>query len=476
MRYSRLIIWASLSVLLVIPLIASNTPSAAVSAQYDTCTELVETALTTTDEVCNGTNRNQACYGHDMLSAEAQPGVVENFDFSAAGDRVNVGYLNSLRLSPMNLDEGTWGVALLELQADIPDDKPQNVSLLLFGDVQVENLVPEPVLMDVTVRASGNANVRKEPEDTAFVMATLPRQTTVTASGRSEDNEWIYVNLPGEDDTHGWVSRTLLTLSGDMNSLNVIDPYFTQYGPMQAFYLETGQDQTMCAEAPSDGLLVQTPEGVAEIRLWINEVKIRLGSTAFIQAQSGSSMTINTLEGTAHVEALGVEQVAMAGTGVTVQLNADSGAAAPPSKAKPYQAQDVENLPTENLDRPIVPVLTATSEVVAEVTQQVNQSVVNTPETVLSTSEVTVEPISTSTFTPIPPTDTNVPPTDTVAPPTDTVAPPATQTDEPTSVPLPTSEPLVPTDPGVSDGGQGSSSQLTDQPTDPPPSPAETPS
>ena len=70
----------------------------------------------------------------------------------------------------------------------------------------------------------------------------------------------------------------------------------TQYGPMQAFYLKTGSKATSCEEAPNDGLLVQTPEGIAEVRLWINEVKIRLGSTAFIQSSPGNSMTIKTLE------------------------------------------------------------------------------------------------------------------------------------------------------------------------------------
>ena len=485
MWHSRVIIWSFLSLVFFTPIFASTASSPANSSpEYDQCTQLVKAALETTDQVCDATGRNYACYGHDNLSAEANPGFGP-FHFNQAGDTVNVAYLNSLRLSPMNIEAGTWGVALLELQADIPDDKPQNVSLLLFGDVQVRNLVQEPILMDAVVDALGNANVRKDPDNTSFVMGTLPPGAVVTARGRSEDNDWVYIDLPDEEGQRGWVSRSLLSLANDYDTLNIVDPYFTQYGPMQAFYLKTGPHQTNCAEAPNDGLLVQTPEGIAEVRLWINEVKIRLGSTAYIQAEPGNLMTINTLEGAAHVEALGVEQVAVAGTGVTVQLNADSGAAAPPSKPKAYQAQDIENVPTGNLDRQIVPVVTATfepptavpptatntpvtvntvpstAEVTVEVTAPLTATMTRTPVPTAPVSTATQIPAATSTVvatatsavpatnTPIPtnPPPTSVPPTATPIPPTVTPVPPTAPPPTiavPTSVP-PTATPIPPT-------------------------------
>ena len=304
MRYLRSITWALLSLVLFGPLLAA--------VEYDVCTELVKTALEATDDVCVNTGRNSACYGHVQLEAEPQAGF-ESFKFDEVGDTVSVAQLNTLRLSPMDLQAGTWGVALLRLQADIPDDKPQNVNLLLFGDVVVENLAPAPILMDVIMNSTGNANIRRKPESSAFVMGTLPRGQTVTARGRSEDNQWIYIELPESDNQRGWVLRSLVRSEEDLDSLNIVQPNMTQYGPMQAFYLKTGAKQSTCAEAPNDGLLVQTPEGVAEVRLWINEVKIRLGSTAFIQSSPGNQMTIKTLEGSARVEALGVEQAGVWG-------------------------------------------------------------------------------------------------------------------------------------------------------------------
>jgi hypothetical protein len=441
MRYPRLITWGLLSLLSFGPLIAAT--------GYDVCTDLVRTALEATNDVCEGTGRNRACYGHVKLQAEPQPGFGP-FAFDKVGDTVSVAHLNSLKLSPMDMQTGTWGVALLRLQADIPDEKPQNVNLLLFGDVEVQNLAPEAVLIEVTMNSAGNVNVRRDPENTAFVMGTFSDGQVVTARGRSEDNQWIYVDFSDEEDQQGWVQRSFVQTEEDLDSLNVVQPNLTEYGPMQAFYLKTGSKQTSCEEAPNDGLLVQTPEGVAEVRLWINEVKIRLGSTAFIQSSPGNTMTIKTLEGAAHVEALGVEQVAVAGTGVTVQLNQNSGASAPPSAPKVYKSAEVENLPVENLDRPITPVVQSDA---AEVIEEATVQVVPPTPAPASTAEATVQvqpPTATNkpSATLVPPTDTAVPPTDTDVPPTDTAVPP-TDTDVPPTAEPPTAEPPTQEEPTV---------------------------
>jgi hypothetical protein len=438
MRYPRFINWGLLALLSFGPLIAAT--------GYDVCSELVKTALQATNDVCEATSRNSACYGHLKLQAEPQPGFGP-FSFDKVGDTVSVAHMNSLRLSPMDMLTGTWGVALLRLQADIPDDKPQNVNLLLFGDVEVQNLAPEAVLINVTLNSAGNVNVRRDPENTAFVMGTLTDRQSVTARGRSEDGAWIYIDFPGETNQKGWVRRSFVRTDEDLSTLNVIEPNLTQYGPMQAFYLKTGSKRTSCEEAPNDGLLVQTPEGVAEVRLWINEVKIRLGSTAFITSSPGNSMTIKTLEGAAHVEALGVEQVAVAGTGVTIQLNEHSGASAPPSAPKAYTSTEIENLPVDNLDREIVPVVqdnSNNSEVIVEATAEVSNpptaapSVTDEPAAISVPAIVTEEPSATSELpTDVPPTDTDVPPTD--VPPTD--EPPTSE--PPTAQPAPQDEPTV---------------------------------
>ncbi|MEZ4670304.1 MAG: hypothetical protein R3E39_20550 [Anaerolineae bacterium] len=82
------------------------------------------------------------------MQVQAQPGTTD-FKFDNVGDIVNVSSIQSMTLSPMNVDENRWGVALLKLQANIPDTLPgQNVTFLLFGDVEITNAVNTEIVSD----------------------------------------------------------------------------------------------------------------------------------------------------------------------------------------------------------------------------------------------------------------------------------------------------------------------------------------
>jgi hypothetical protein len=115
--------------------------SSLVLAQND-CPSIVESALAAVESFCEGVGRNQACYGNVSLEAQPQPDV-RSFKFEQVGDIVDVSDVQSMKLSPMDEVRGVWGVALMRLQANLPDTLPgQNVTFLLFGDVTLENRVP----------------------------------------------------------------------------------------------------------------------------------------------------------------------------------------------------------------------------------------------------------------------------------------------------------------------------------------------
>lgn len=108
-------------------------------AQTGACEEQVNRAIDAAAAACEALGRNQACYGNVNLTAEAQPGVAD-FRFEQVGDTVNVGTIQSLTLSPLNETSGDWGVAMMKLQANLPETLPgQNVIFVLFGDVQLTN-------------------------------------------------------------------------------------------------------------------------------------------------------------------------------------------------------------------------------------------------------------------------------------------------------------------------------------------------
>ena len=118
--------------------------SAVAVAQGD-CPTIVQQALTSASTACDATGRNQACYGNINLSAQPQTGVV-NFSFTQPGDLVDVAGIQSLTLSPLDQAQDIWGVALMKLQANLPDTLPgQNVTFLLFGDVEIQNAVSSNV-------------------------------------------------------------------------------------------------------------------------------------------------------------------------------------------------------------------------------------------------------------------------------------------------------------------------------------------
>lgn len=430
MKYSRIAVLTIGFFLLAFPLL--------VVAQGLECSVLVKQALNATDEACSDTNRNQACYGHIHLEAEPQsPDLPFNFD--QVGDKVDVAQIGTLRLSPLNVQDQEWGVALMKLQADISASMPdENVTLLVFGDVELQNAVNEPVFVNVSVVGGRNANVRRQPSNRAFVIGTIAPGQVVKARGRLENSNWLYVDLA--NGVSGWIRSTLVSGGEGIEQLRVLDPALVAYGPMQAFFLENGTNQSSCQEAPSDGILVQTPEGVAHVRLWINEVKIRLGSTAFIQSQPDQKkIVVKTLEGEAHVEALGVEQVAVAGTSVTVPLSENLEPVAPPSAPQAYDLTGVQNLPVESLERQItvapplepLPANSVTPENTLDFTQfmtlteTLSSSITPASITESPTGEITLETINASTSpTPLP-TEGGTTPTSlvTIPPDTPTISP-----------------------------------------------------
>ncbi len=337
-----------LAAVLAIPLPATDT-HAIRSEGYD-CLSAVTQALTLTAQICEDASRNQACYGHMSLEAQPQAGVT-NFVFQQAGDIVDVANVKSLSLSAMDVDNGLWGVALMRLRANLSAVTPsKNVTLLLFGESAVQNAAENVAITELTVKTNGSAaRVRRSPINGDQLVA-LDNGNTVTATGRLADNSWIRVQL--EDGQTGWISSTLV--DGDIESLDVVEFNAPYYGPMQAFYFEsrTMSAEKFCSEA-TDGMLIQTPEGNAQVTFLINKVNIELGSTIYLTAEYGGDMLIAALEGRVKVTAEGFTSMAEAGAYLTVPMGPDGTPSGPPTLPKAYADGSADSLPVTGLDRAI---------------------------------------------------------------------------------------------------------------------------
>ncbi|MBI1256625.1 MAG: SH3 domain-containing protein [Chloroflexi bacterium] len=334
-------------------------------AQDATCSAIVQQALADVQQDCAPTGRNQACYGYVSLAATPREGV-QNFTFAKAGDLASVGDINTLRLSALDTAKDTWGIALMKLQANLPDTLPgQNVTFLLFGDVEITNAVAPGTVVPATVQlsANSNANIRTAPSTNGQIAGSVSKGEAITANGRNADSTWLRIQIP-DSDSLGWVFANLVTPASDVSALSVVDSTNAEipFKPMQAFYFKTGITQTSCAEAPQDGILIQTPKGAGQINIRANDVDIQLGSTAYLQAQPDDNMTVSVVEGEGHVTANGTTVAVPAGTQVTIPVDADLKPTGDPSPAQPYDESLVAPLPVQVLPEAITIAPPATAE------------------------------------------------------------------------------------------------------------------
>ena len=349
-KFNTILAGLVLVILLMLP------QSALAQGDDEMCSTIVQDALSLTEEVCQtSTGRNQACYGNITLLAEPQPGI-DDLTFEQQGDIVDVDMIRTLQLSSMNRDADEWGVAYLQLQANLPDDSSENLTLLLFGDVSIENAVDSvPEIVTIELASSGNLNVRGGPSTNDAIVGSLSGGDTVVADGRIEDGSWLRIRL--EDETVGWVFAQLVSTDDDVMTLEVVNPTdevtTPRFGPLQAFFVETGVSDAPCETAPDSGLLIQTPEGVGEVNLTVNEVDIRLRSTAYVQSQAGNEMIVSMVEGSAIVTAQDVSVFVPTGTRVRIEMDGNSVASSPPGDPEPYDEQALARLPVLTLPRSI---------------------------------------------------------------------------------------------------------------------------
>jgi Bacterial SH3 domain len=309
-----------------------------VLAQAD-CPSIVNAALSAVDSACSSTGRNQACYGNIHLNATPQDG--KTIAFNQSGDIADVADLKTLQLSSMSVTDNSWGVALMRLQANLPDTVPgQNVTVLLFGNVEIDSALEPSVELAMT--AQRGVNVRLRPSTQASVLASLKAGQAVVADGRLKDSSWVRIKL---DQGAGWVAAGLLSTDGDVNTLDVVEPTSGVFGPMQSFYFKSGVGDRPCAEAPDSGILIQTPKGAGRVTLQINDAEITFGSTVYLQAQPSGSMTVTVVEGLATVTAQGNSYPVPAGSYSTVQLDASGRAQGTPTFPQAYNLKSLQTLP-----------------------------------------------------------------------------------------------------------------------------------
>lgn len=273
-------------------------------AQGGSCPALVERALAELSTNCGGLERNSACYGYNRVDATFTEAIEEGF-FSTPADRAGLITLKTIQTAPLDVELERWGVAVMNVQANVPNSLPgQAVTFLLLGDVAVENAVsPEAAFAGsdpvdvVTLVAS---NFRSSPSTNANIVASAPLGTTISADGLSPDGAWLRVLSKAGP---AWISRNLVRSAADLSKLAVIRS--DNRSPMQAFYFTTGLGKPACNEVPPSTLLVQSPDNV-RVDITANGADIRVGSSIGLRTLENGMMQLFVIDGGAVVGGVSV--------------------------------------------------------------------------------------------------------------------------------------------------------------------------
>jgi hypothetical protein len=298
----RLPVWLILALITLLPLTTAY-------LQGQTCPPLVERALLEAGDQCANLPRNAACYGFNQVNAAFSVDVAEDF-FTTPADVSELLTLESLNTASLDEALDRWGVAVLNVQANLPNSLPgQGVRFILFGDVALENAVPADQVIvpappvDVTVNT--NANIRSGPSTRTNVIGSAAAGSTLPAEGVNPAGDWVRIDA-GEIGV-GWIFRELITPAGDLGSLPVISE--ESRTPMQAFQFRTGLGPLSCAEAPS-ALVIQGPEDV-QVSITANGVDVTLGSTIILKTDD-DTMYLMTVDGEAQANGLRIPEGYMA--------------------------------------------------------------------------------------------------------------------------------------------------------------------
>lgn len=259
------------------------------------CPSLVQSALESIGDNCTALERNTACYGYDLVSAQFLQEVADDY-FAQPSDRAKLSELAKIQTAQLNTSTNQWGVGVLNVQANVPNTLPgQAVTLILIGDAELENAVDpaeahtpaDPMLISVT----RDANFRSSPSLRGNVIGIIPANQAVGADGVSPDGEWVRVVF---NDRVGWLNRVTFN-EIDLSPLPTLDG--TQRMPMQAFYLRTGIGAPECDEATDNALVVQGPKNI-KIDLTINGASMQIGSTVVYRIlPDGNTMEILVIDG-----------------------------------------------------------------------------------------------------------------------------------------------------------------------------------
>lgn len=267
-------------------------PNSARAQESSSCQAIVNQAFEALVDHCVGLGVNQICYAYGDVQVEFSENGDESSDdvpFTEPGDRVDITSLRSVRTAPLDVTAGDYGLAVMNLWADLPASYAHNpVTVVISGGVIVTNGVPESI---TAVPASDPISIVLAQSPAALYdypgvtdpFALVSESETVADSlivdGRSADGLWLRVDRTSTDDSGairatGWIAQSDVVTNDQFAALPVLDIALSPFQIMEVT-LENPDQAALCPEA-QPGLSITGPDDVPAT-LWINRVPFTVG-------------------------------------------------------------------------------------------------------------------------------------------------------------------------------------------------------
>ncbi len=280
----------------------SPTEPAAVAAA---CDAVVQEAIARIDDVCSGTARNEACYGHARVMVLLQPGATGIF--SQPRDRIALSALSRLDTSAFDPNGDLWGIALLRVQADLPDALPgEAITFIAYGDTTIEDAGGAAPMQAVSIRTGlGDPTCASAPEAAVLIQNESEEVASLTINGVDLlIGSTLLVQARPESEMklavlEGQVDATVL--GGQVSAVagaQISVPLSAQLEPLQPPRLEP-LDLARLQARPIASLLQTLPRRVAvptvvpDLNARVQPLRLRLPNSA--PASDGSPQVLPTI-------------------------------------------------------------------------------------------------------------------------------------------------------------------------------------
>lgn len=220
----------------------------------------------------------EICAGNGAISASGFAGEVL---MAEAGDRADLSAVNTLSAA---LTDDDLGIVTLS-SYDGGEPLAGAFTLVVLGDVTLTNQVtPWPTLDAIAI---GSVNIRNAPRQDAELIAHAGVNDGLIVNGRSGDNRWARVAVPGEH-VFGWASVDVLNIRGNLLTLELASPGQPVLDAFRVFDLTTGAD-TACEGGLPSGILLQSANNEQSAFMQIGSTRLQVHGTAFVTARNADS-------------------------------------------------------------------------------------------------------------------------------------------------------------------------------------------